>query len=114
MVGEYKLLRRVGYGGMGVVYEGIQPVIGKRVAVKILRPQLVSDGELVARFLAEARAVNAIRHRGIVDIFSFGQLDSGSHYFVMEYLDGEPFDLIIESRVPLPAANVLEWAEEVL
>jgi serine/threonine-protein kinase len=112
-VGEYKLIRRIGNGGMGFVYEGVQPLIGKRVAVKVLRPQLVHDGELVARFLAEARAVNAIRHRGIVDIFSFGQIE-GSHYFVMEYLDGQPFDEIITSRAPLPHEDVLEWTEEVL
>ncbi len=99
---------------MGVVYEGIQPVIGKRVAVKVLQAQLVDDEETVARFLAEARAVNAIRHRGIIDIFSFGQLDNGVHYFVMEFLDGEPFDSIIASRAPLPYADVIEWAVEVL
>ena len=59
---------------MGLVYEGIQPLIGKRVAVKVLRPSVAADAEQVARLLAEARAVNAIRHRGIIDIFGFGQL----------------------------------------
>jgi serine/threonine-protein kinase len=113
-IGEYQLLRPLGYGGMGVVYEGVQPLIGKRVAVKVLRPQFSGDTELVMRFLAEARAVNSIRHRGIVDIFSFGQLPEGSHYFVMELLQGKPFDLLIHDKSPLPSPNVLEWAEEVL
>src|SRR5581483_1230804 len=114
-VGEYTLLRQIGSGGMGVVYEGIQPVIGKRVAVKVLRPQMVNDPELVTRFLSEARAVNAIRHRGIVDIFSFGVHDkTGAQYFVMEYLEGEPFDALIDDRGALPYRNVLEWSEEVL
>ena len=63
---------------MGIVYEGRQPLIGKRVAVKVLLPQLSADRELVERFISEARAVNEIRHRGIVDIFSFGQLSTGS------------------------------------
>ena len=113
-VGEYDILTRIGAGGMGVVYEGVQPVIGKRVAVKVLLPQLSADAELVERFLSEARAVNAIRHRGIIDIFSFGQLPNGSHYFVMEFLDGDPFDKLIKVRAPLPAYEVLCWTEEVL
>jgi serine/threonine protein kinase len=114
-VGEYTLLKQIGSGGMGVVYEGIQPVIGKRVAVKVLRPQMVNDPELVARFLSEARAVNAIRHRGIVDIFSFGVHEkTGAQYFVMEYLEGEPFDALIDDRGTLPYRNILEWSEEVL
>ncbi len=113
-IGEYELTKRVGVGGMGVVYEGIQPVIGKRVAVKVLLPSLSNEKELVERFLAEARAVNEIRHRGIVDIFSFGQLPEGSHYFVMEFLDGEAFDQLIKHRAPLPIGEALGWAEEML
>jgi serine/threonine protein kinase len=113
-VGEYEILSRIGAGGMGAVYEGVQPMIGKRVAVKVLLPQLSSDAELVERFLSEARAVNAIRHRGIVDIVSFGQLPSGQHYFVMEYLDGDPFDQLIKVRSPIPPYDVLGWTEEVL
>ncbi len=96
------------------MYEGVQPVIGKRVAVKVLLPQLSSDTELVERFLSEARAVNAIRHRGIVDIFSFGQTERGSHYFVMEYLDGKGFDRLIKDDAPLAPHDVLSWTEEVL
>jgi serine/threonine-protein kinase len=99
---------------MGVVYEGRQPMIGKRVAVKVLLPQLSNEHELVDRFLAEARAVNEIRHRGIVDIFSFGQLPEGSHYFVMEYLEGEGFDTIIKGRAPVPLGEAIGWTCEVL
>jgi serine/threonine-protein kinase len=69
-IGEYEISARVGIGGMGAVYEGRQPLIGKRVAVKVLLPTLSNEKELVERFLAEARSVNEIRHRGIVDIFS--------------------------------------------
>jgi serine/threonine-protein kinase len=99
---------------MGVVYEGIQPVIGKRVAVKVLRPELSADTELVERFLSEARAVNAIRHRGIVDIFSFGELPNGSCYFVMELLEGQPFDRLIKDRAPILPYDVMSWVDEVL
>ncbi len=113
-IGEYEIVSRVGVGGMGAVYEGKQPLIGKRVAVKVLLPSLSNEAELVERFLAEARSVNEIRHRGIVDIFSFGQLPEGSHYFVMEFLQGEAFDRIIKERSPLPLAEALGWVDEML
>ncbi|MDP3503387.1 MAG: protein kinase [Myxococcales bacterium] len=113
-IGEYEIIARIGVGGMGEVYEGRQPVIGKRVAVKVLLPSLSNEKELVERFLSEARAVNEIRHRGIVDIFSFGQLPEGSHYFVMEFLDGTPFDKLIKQRGALPIGEALSYIEEVL
>lgn len=112
--GEYLILRTLGVGGMGVVYEGRQPVIGKRVAIKILLPALSKNAELVARFVAEARAVNAIGHRGIIDIFSFGQLDDGSHYFVMELLEGRDLDAVLRQHRRIPVATALEWSMQVL
>ncbi|MBL8910970.1 MAG: protein kinase [Archangium sp.] len=113
-IGEYEIVQRIGVGGMGAVYEGRQPMIGKRVAVKVLLPALSNEKELVERFLAEARAVNEIRHRGIVDIFSMGQLPEGAHYFVMEFLEGEAFDKIIKKRAPLSIAEALVWVDEML
>ena len=87
-VGEYRIEGVAGRGGMGVVYAAIQPVIEKKVAIKVLNAQLSSDRELVRRFVDEARAVNRIGHENIIDIFSFGQLPDGRQYFVMEYLAG--------------------------
>ncbi len=87
-VGEYVVERRVGAGTFGVVYAGIQPLIGKQVAIKVLSRKYSADPAVVSRFLAEARAVNQIRHRNIIDIFAFGQLPDGRHYHVMELLDG--------------------------
>src|SRR4051794_18096906 len=114
LIGEYQVIRRIGLGGMGAVYEGVQPVIGKRVAIKTLLPAVSSDPEAIARFVAEARAVNAIRHRGIVDIFSFGALSDGTQYLVMEFLEGRPFDAIIQQSAPLPAAMVTRWLSEIV
>jgi eukaryotic-like serine/threonine-protein kinase len=88
VVGEYRVGRVLGRGGMGVVYAGVQPVIEKRVAIKVLHADLSADPGLVRRFLDEARAVNRIRHPNIIDIFSFGQLADSRQYFVMEYLEG--------------------------
>ncbi|MGE6756923.1 serine/threonine-protein kinase [Corallococcus interemptor] len=113
-LGEYELRSRIGVGGMGLVYEGIQPLIGKRVAVKVLRPELAHSSEQVARLLAEARAVNAIRHRGIIDIFGFGQLPDGRQYIVMEYLEGQPLDAILAEKGRLPVPEALSLLDEVL
>ncbi|MCY1073930.1 protein kinase domain-containing protein [Archangium lansingense] len=113
-VGEYELRQRIGVGGMGLVYEGIQPLIGKRVAVKVLRPELAAAEEQVARLLAEARAVNAIRHRGIVDIFGFGQVPDGRQYIIMEYLEGVALDAHLTEKNRLPVPEALEILDEVL
>ena len=113
-VGEFEVLRRIGVGGMGAVYEGRHPLIGKRVSVKVLHAHLADQPGVVQRFIAEARAVNEIRHRGIVDIFSFGQLEDGSHYFIMELLEGQSFEQLIQQRGPLPVVEALTYFAEVL
>ncbi|HEX3764237.1 MAG TPA: serine/threonine-protein kinase, partial [Kofleriaceae bacterium] len=88
-VGEYVIERRIGAGGMGVVYGARHPVIGKRAAIKILAARLTADEEALSRFVLEAQAVNRIGHASIIDIFSFGTLDDGRSYFAMEWLAGE-------------------------
>jgi eukaryotic-like serine/threonine-protein kinase len=113
-LGEYEVVAPIGRGGMGMVYEGRQPVIGKRVAVKVLLKALSKQDDVIERFVSEARAVNAIRHRGIVDIFSFNQLPDGTHYFVMEFLEGLPFDELIRTRAPFTPGDALRWTDEVL
>ncbi len=112
-LGEYQVLSRVGEGGMGIVFEAIHPMIGKHVAIKILRPEYAGDPEQVERLLEEARAVNAIHHRGIIDIYGFGQLPDGQHYMVMEFLDGFALDKLIRDRAPLSPAEVLQILSEV-
>ena len=91
-LGEYEVLEAVGEGGMGVVYRGVQPIIKKRVAIKVLKPNMAGDATQVRRLADEAVAVNSIRHRNIIDIFSFGQLPDGRPYIVMEFLEGQPLD----------------------
>ncbi|HEY6475348.1 MAG TPA: serine/threonine-protein kinase [Polyangia bacterium] len=86
--GEYLIDRKIAEGGMGAVYAGHHPVIGKRVAVKVLAPHCASIPDLVRRFVEEARAVNKIGHPNIIDIFSFGTLADARPFFVMEFLDG--------------------------
>ena len=105
-VGEYRIETVLGRGGFGTVYAAVQPVIGKRVAIKVLARKYAADPDIVSRFAAEARAVNQIRHRNIIDIFSFSQLPDGRHYYVMELLDGETLDSYLRTygRMPLDKA----------
>ncbi len=96
-VGEYVFRDQIGKGGFGTVYRAGHPLIGKEVAIKVLSRRYSSDEGIVSRFVAEARAVNQIRHRNIIDIFAFGQLEGdGRHYYVMELLDGAPLDVHLE------------------
>jgi serine/threonine protein kinase len=89
-ISRYRILRTLGQGGMGVVYEAIHELIGRRAAIKVLHPELAQSPELVARFLTEARAVNQVRHPGLVEIFEFGTLPDATVYLIMEFLAGEP------------------------
>ncbi len=98
MVGEYRVESKLGEGGFGSVYRAVHPLIGKTAAVKVLNRQYSSSPQMVSRFIAEARAVNQIRHRNIIDIFSFGSLEDGRQYYVMELLEGMPCDRYIEQR----------------
>jgi serine/threonine protein kinase len=88
-VGEYQIESKLGQGGMATVYAGSQPVIGKKVAVKVMARHLCIDPVQVERFVQEARSVNQIGHPNIVDVFAFGLLPDGRSYFVMEWLQGE-------------------------
>jgi eukaryotic-like serine/threonine-protein kinase len=103
-VGEYRIERLIGRGGMGAVYAAEQPEIGAPVAIKVLAAELSRDPRLVKRFVDEARAVNKIRHPNIIDIFAFGRLADGREYFVMEYLEGETLAARLAAG-PLPRAE---------
>ncbi|MGK3965007.1 serine/threonine-protein kinase [Sorangium sp. So ce118] len=106
-VGEYRIEAKIGVGGFGTVYRAMHPVIGKAAAIKVLSRQCSANPQLVSRFVAEARAVNQIRHRNIIDIFSFGALEDGRHYYVMELLEGMTLDAYRRKRGRLPPAEAL-------
>ena len=107
-VGEFVIDRELGRGAMGVVYAATHPVIGKRAAIKVLRPELSSDRDAVERFVFEARAVNQIGHPNIVDIFAFGALVDSRSYYVMDLLVGEPLrDRLRRGPLHIVEATVL-------
>ncbi|HMK73237.1 MAG TPA: serine/threonine-protein kinase, partial [Myxococcaceae bacterium] len=104
-VGSFRLVKRIGQGGMGSVYLGEHTVIGSRVAVKVLHEHLASDPSLVARFYAEARAVNLIGHPNIVNIFDMSEAPPRRFYLVMEYLEGESLSAV--AQAPMPARTAI-------
>ena len=109
-VGGYVIDGELGRGGMGVVYAATHPIIGKRAAIKVLKPSLSKNPATVERFLQEARSVNQIGHPNIVDIFAFGSLPDGRRYLVMDLLQGESLRARVK-RGPLhvrEAASVLD------
>ena len=87
-VGNYQVLQKIGAGAMGNVWLAHHPVIGKRVALKVIHAELASNEEMLARFFNEARAVTQIGHENIVDVQDFGQTPDGDNFIVMELLEG--------------------------
>ncbi len=106
MVGEYRIEGLLGEGAFGAIYQATHPVIGKRAAVKVLHRDIAAVQEMVQRFVDEARAVNQIRHKNIVDIFSFGTLQDGRHYCVMELLRGRTLaeEIVLKKRLGIEEA----------
>ncbi len=92
VIGQYKVTKKLGEGGMGAVFAGEHTLLGRKAAIKMLLPALSQNQEIVQRFFNEARAATAIQDPGIVQIFDFGYHVDGSAYIVMEFLEGEPLD----------------------
>jgi eukaryotic-like serine/threonine-protein kinase len=104
---RYRVLGRIGQGGMGTVYLCEHVTLGKRMAVKVLRPEFSSDEELVRRFQHEARAASQIGQENIVDVYDFGHTPEGSAYFVMEALEGESLARVLHREGPLPLGRAV-------
>ncbi len=113
VVGEYEIERKLGQGGMGVVYAAVHPILGKRAAIKVISDGMARDADSIARFRREARSLAQLASPHIVDVFGFGELADGRPYFVMEYLTGEPLRARLDrGRVPLDEA--LELIDQIV
>jgi serine/threonine-protein kinase len=111
-VGEYVVGRKIGEGGMGVIYAGVHPIIGKKIALKVLNREMAANPDVVARFIQEAKSVNQIGHRNIVDIFSFGRLSDGRHYFAMEFLEGQSLSSRLAADIRIPWSEAIQiWLQ---
>ncbi len=108
--GNYRSIALLGEGGMGSVYLAEHPGIGRRVAVKVLHKNYSRDEHLLARFLNEARAANAIRHPNIIEILDSGTLADGTPFLVMELLEGESLGSRLRNGGIMPIATGLDFA----
>jgi serine/threonine-protein kinase len=99
--GQFQILQKIGSGGMGSVYKAAQPAMNRMVAVKILHPKLTNRKDLVSRFRREARAMSHLEHPNTVKVLLYGELDDGSLYIVMEYLEGKNLNQVVRKEGPL-------------
>ena len=100
--GQFRVLEKVGTGGMGSVYKASQPAMNRMVAIKILHPKLAGRKDLTARFRREARAMSQLTHPNTVKVFMYGELeDDGSLYIVMEMLEGRNLNQTVRKEGPL-------------
>jgi serine/threonine-protein kinase len=112
-IGSYWIERELGRGGFGVVYAGVDRRLGRRAAIKQLRPEHTRDREIVERFFNEARAAAGIDHPGIVEIYDVGWHDDGSAYFAMKLLDGESYGARLRALGRLPVATACAIARQI-
>src|ERR1700684_1060172 len=100
--GQFQILQKIGSGGMGAVYKALQPEMNRMVAVKILHPKLANRKDLVARFRREARAMIHLTNQNTAKVFLYGELEAGSLYIVMDFLDGKNLNQTVRAEGPLP------------
>jgi serine/threonine-protein kinase len=99
---RYRIVKKLGEGGMGAVYQAEHALIEKRIALKVLFPELTRRTDLVARFLQEAKSASRIGHENVIDISDFGQSPEGLVYIAMEFLDGHDLGHLLRTEGPLP------------
>ncbi|MBI5536904.1 MAG: serine/threonine protein kinase [Deltaproteobacteria bacterium] len=111
LAGKYRLEKLLGKGAVGMIYRAQNTLIGRTVAIKLLRPEHASDEEVVGRFLREARAANLVRHPNVVDVLDIGQDESGVPFIVEEFLEGEDLARYVQNKgghlEPAPALDLL-------
>jgi tRNA A-37 threonylcarbamoyl transferase component Bud32 len=111
--GTYRIVRRIGSGGMGEVYEATHERLAHRYAVKFLHPGVRDHPEALPRFMREAQVTSLLRHPAIVSVVDFNSLPDGSAYLVMEYLEGESLGKVLARTGPLPLQRVVDITDQV-
>lgn len=112
-LGHYKILRRIGHGGMGDVYLGYEETLQRQVAIKVLPAELARNKDFVLRFRAEAAAIARLAHPHVVPIYFIGQ-QGEHHFFAMQYVEGESLDRLVAGRKKLEVADALAILEQCL
>src|SRR5262245_23708733 len=108
-LGDFEIVRELGRGGMGVVYESVQTTLGRRVALKVLGTRLGLTAKALDRFRREAAAAARLHHTNIVPVYATGE-ECGIHFYAMELIDGTGLDVVIaRSRTQTPASEPASW-----
>lgn len=107
-IGSYEVVRQLGEGGMGEVYEVFDKELQRRAALKVVPPELARNQDVVTRFQREAKAISQLRHPGVVHVFVYGVLPflRGAPYFIMEYLEGETLRVRIQQAAKQPEGRL--------
>jgi serine/threonine-protein kinase len=105
--GQYQILQKIGSGGMGAVYKALETEMNRMVGVKILHPKLANRKDLVSRFRREARAMSQLTHPNTTKVFMFGELEDGSLYIIMEFLDGKNLNQSVRAEGPFAMERAL-------
>ncbi len=113
IAGGYRILQKLGEGGMGAVYRGEQIALKRAVAIKLLRPELSANETLLHRFRSEATAVAKLSHPNTVNIYDFGQGKDGSLFIAMEFIEGKSLRAVVHAEAPLLPARALHIAAQV-
>ncbi len=108
IAGKYRVERKLGAGGMGVVVAARHVQLNQLVAIKFLHPEADPGGTVASRFLREARAAAALRSEHVARVYDVGTLESGEPYMVMEYLEGASLSKVIRVRAPMPVAEAVD------
>ena len=111
--GRYRIVRKLGTGGMANVYLAEDEVLGRRVAIKILNDRHAGDDQFVERFRREAKNAASLSHPNIVSIYDRGEAE-GTYYIAMEYLDGRSLKELIVARGPAPVHLAVDYARQIL
>jgi beta-lactam-binding protein with PASTA domain/predicted Ser/Thr protein kinase len=111
--GRYRIVRKLGTGGMANVYLAEDEVLGRRVAIKILDDRHAGDDQFVERFRREAKNAASLSHPNIVSIYDRGEAE-GTYYIAMEYLDGRSLKELIVARGPAPVNVAIDYARQIL
>jgi len=112
-IGKYDVEERVGEGAMGVVYRALDPVLQRRVAIKVMSDAFAQNDDLRERFLREAQAAGSLQHPNVITIYDFGEVD-GHLYIAMEFVEGQDVAELLAHQVPLTLTNKLDIAIGVL
>ncbi|MEW6430493.1 MAG: protein kinase [Myxococcota bacterium] len=113
-LGGFVVKKLLASGGMGLVYEALHEQIGRRAAVKVLKPEVAADQDWTRRFLTEAQALASLKNKNLIEVLNFGKTPDGREFLMMEFLEGEALDHYIARMGALAPAVALGIAEQIL